>query len=55
MEVPVTLRVTPAAISLPRTVEQALRLMLHEGVSNALKHGHPSRVAIEIEIGRAHV
>jgi len=48
-KVPVTLRVTPPDIALPRTVEQALRLMIHEGVSNSLKHGHPSRVAIEVE------
>jgi signal transduction histidine kinase len=48
-KIPVTLRVTPPDIALPRTVEQALRLMIHEGVSNALKHGHPSRVAIDVE------
>jgi len=41
--------VTPVDVALPRTVEQALRLMIHEGVSNALKHGHPSRVAIDVE------
>jgi signal transduction histidine kinase len=46
---PVTLRVVPPDIALPRTVEQALRLMIHEGVSNALKHGHPSRVSVEVE------
>jgi len=48
-KVPVTLRVTPPDVSVPRTVEQALRLMIHEGVSNALKHGHPSRVSIDLE------
>jgi len=48
-KLPVTLRVLPVDITLPRTVEQALRLMIHEGVSNALKHGHPSRVNIEVE------
>jgi signal transduction histidine kinase len=48
-KIPVTLRVTPPDIAVPRTVEQALRLMIHEGVSNALKHGHPSRVSIEVE------
>jgi signal transduction histidine kinase len=50
---PVTLRVTPPDIALPRTVEQALRLMIHEGVSNALKHGHPSRVSVEVETGES--
>ena len=48
-KIPVTFRVTPVDVALPRTVEQALRLMIHEGVSNALKHGHPSRVAIDVE------
>ena len=48
-KVPVTLRVTPMDVALPRTIEQALRLMIHEGVSNALKHGHPSRVSVDVE------
>ncbi len=48
-KVPVTLRVTPVDVALPRTVEQALRLMIHEGISNALKHGHPSRVNVDVE------
>ena len=52
-KVPVTFRVTPADVALPRTVEQALRLMIHEGVSNALKHGHPSRVSIDVETSDA--
>jgi len=54
-KVPVTLRVTPADIALPRTIEQALRLMIHEGVSNALKHGHPSRVAVDVETTATHL
>ena len=48
-KIPVTLRVMPVDVALPRTIEQALRLMIHEGVSNALKHGHPSRVSVDIE------
>jgi signal transduction histidine kinase len=50
-KIPVTIRVTPADMTLPSTVEQALRLMIHEGVSNALKHGHPSRVSVDVEAG----
>jgi signal transduction histidine kinase len=52
-KIPVTLRVMPPDAAVPRTVEQALRLMIHEGVSNALKHSHPSRVAIEVETNGA--
>jgi signal transduction histidine kinase len=48
-KIPVMLRVMPVDVALPRTIEQALRLMIHEGVSNALKHGHPSRVSVDVE------
>ena len=49
--IPVTVRVTPADVRLPADVEQEVRLMIHEGVSNALKHGHPSRVAVDVDAG----
>jgi signal transduction histidine kinase len=51
--IPVTVRVTPADVLLPDDVEQAIRLMVHEGVSNALKHSHPSRVAVDVNAGDA--
>lgn len=54
-KIPVTLRVMPVDVALPRTIEQALRLMIHEGVSNALRHSHPSRVAIDVETSEAHL
>jgi len=54
-KIPVTLRVMPIDVALPRTIEQALRLMIHEGVSNALKHGHPSRVSVDIETNESHL
>jgi signal transduction histidine kinase len=46
--IPVTVRVTPPDVRVPSDIEQAIRLMVHEGVSNALKHSHPSRVAVDV-------
>jgi len=54
-KIPVTLRVMPVDVALPRTIEQALRMMIHEGVSNALKHGHPSRVSVDVETNESHL
>jgi signal transduction histidine kinase len=53
--IPVTVRVTPHDVLLPTNVEQAIRLMVHEGVSNALKHSHPSRVSVDVDGQDAHV
>ena len=50
-KLPITVKVTPDDMTLPRTVEQAVRLMIHEGVSNALKHGYPARVTITVDSG----
>ena len=47
--IPVTVRVTPDDGRVPPDIEQAIRLMVHEGVSNALKHSHPSRVSVEVD------
>ncbi len=49
--IPVTVRVMPPDVRLPADVEQEVRLMIHEGVSNALKHAHPSRISVDIEAG----
>ena len=49
--IPVTVRVAPEDVRLPADVEQEVRLMIHEGVSNALKHAHPSRVAVDVDAG----
>ncbi len=48
-KIPIALRVSPVDLTLPQTIEQAVRLMIHEGVSNALKHAQPSRVSIDVE------
>lgn len=46
---PITLRVGPPDLSVEQPLGQPLRLMVHEAVINALKHGHPSRVAVVVE------
>ena len=48
-KLPITVKVTPDDMTLPRTIESAVRLMIHEGVSNALKHGYPARVTITVD------
>ncbi len=46
---PIALRVVPPSLALPAYTEQAVRLMVHEAVVNALKHAHPSRVSVDVE------
>jgi signal transduction histidine kinase len=46
---PITLRVGPSDLSVEQPLAHPLRLMVHEAVINALKHGHPSRVAVAVE------
>jgi signal transduction histidine kinase len=46
---PITVRVGPTDLSVGQPLAQPLKLMVHEAVINALKHGHPSRVAVAIE------
>ena len=48
---PITLRVGPPDLAVEGPLANPLRLMVHEAVINALKHGHPSRVAVTIEAG----
>jgi signal transduction histidine kinase len=47
--VPIAVAVRPADLSMPNAAEQALRLMIHEAIVNALKHGHPTRVAVVVD------
>jgi signal transduction histidine kinase len=44
---PVTVRC--ATETLPAEIEDAVPFLVHEAVVNALKHGHPSRVAVTVE------
>jgi signal transduction histidine kinase len=46
---PVTLRIAADAEVLPERLEQAVPLMVHESIVNALKHGRPSRVTVAID------
>ena len=46
---PIALRIVPTDLALPQPIEQPIRLMVHEAIVNALKHGHPSRVAVAVE------
>jgi signal transduction histidine kinase len=48
---PVTIRIAPGATGLPERIDQAVPLMVHEAVVNALKHAQPSRVAVTLEGG----
>jgi signal transduction histidine kinase len=46
---PISIRIGPSDLAVAEDLAQPLRLMVHEAVINALKHGHPSRVAVVIE------
>jgi signal transduction histidine kinase len=48
-QAPVTVRIAADAESLPEELEQAVPLMAHESIVNALKHGRPSRVTVAID------
>jgi signal transduction histidine kinase len=50
-KVPVTIRIAHGPNSLPESLEQAIPLMVHEAIVNALKHAEPSRVSVTIEGG----
>jgi signal transduction histidine kinase len=45
---PILVRVEPADIVLQDGDDQAVRLMVREAVVNALKHAHPSRIAVDV-------
>jgi signal transduction histidine kinase len=47
-KVPVTVRLNPPAVRLSDSLEQAVPLMAHEAIVNALKYARPSRISIDI-------
>ena len=49
-KVPVTMRVGPRVAAIPDTIERAIPPMVHEAVVNALKHGDPSRIRVDLDV-----
>jgi signal transduction histidine kinase len=48
-KVPVTIRVVRDPAGLSEAVAEAVPLMVHEAVVNAVKHAHPSRVTVTVD------
>jgi signal transduction histidine kinase len=48
-QTPIVVRVSPPGLAVGAAVEQTLRLMVREAAINALKHAHPSRVAVDVQ------
>lgn len=48
-KVPVDIRIDGVLEALPGDVEGAVPQMVHEAVVNALKHGQPSRIAVDLQ------
>jgi signal transduction histidine kinase len=46
---PIAVEVTPPDLVVPEPLADAVRLMLHEAIVNALRHAHPSRVTVRVE------
>jgi signal transduction histidine kinase len=44
-----TVTIRCAADALPVQIEEAVPLMVHEAIVNAVKHGQPSRIAVSVE------
>ena len=49
-KVPLTIRVGPRVAAIPDTIERAIPPMVHEAVVNALKHGDPSRIRVDVDV-----
>ena len=49
-KVPLTVRVGPRVTAIPDAIERAIPPMVHEAVVNALKHGDPSRVRVDLDV-----
>jgi signal transduction histidine kinase len=49
-KVPVTIRVTPGPFALSAALQQAVPLMAHEAIVNAVKHAHPTRISVDVQI-----
>ena len=49
-KVPLTIRAGPRVAAIPGAIEQAIPPMVHEAVVNALKHGDPSRIRVDLDV-----
>jgi signal transduction histidine kinase len=49
-KVPVTIRVTPEPFALSAELQQAVPLMAHEAIVNAVKHAQPTRISVDVQI-----
>lgn len=54
-QTPITVRATLRGAVLTTEIEHAVRMMVHEGMVNALKHAHPSRVIVTVDGGEGEV
>jgi signal transduction histidine kinase len=52
---PVSIRVAPGARTNSTEVAQAVPLMVHEAVVNAMKHARPTRVAVNVDVTDGHL
>jgi signal transduction histidine kinase len=48
-KIPVTIRLNPEPVALSQQLEQAVPMMAHEAIVNALKHGQPSRISVDVQ------
>ena len=48
-KIPVTIRLTPESVALSQQLEQAVPMMAHEAIVNALKHAQPSRISVDVQ------
>src|SRR6185295_1065909 len=48
-KMPVILRIASCPATLPAALTQGLPLMVHEAIVNAMKHGQPSRVSVDVQ------
>jgi signal transduction histidine kinase len=49
-KVPLTIRVGPHVEGIPDPIAQSIPPMVHEAVVNAVKHGSPSRIRVDIDV-----
>jgi signal transduction histidine kinase len=52
-KIPIVIRVHGASVSPSAEIEEATPRMIHEAIANALKHGQPSRVTVDVTMDDA--